>query len=345
MDQLTQMILIIGLLLFAGGLMYGVYLYFEKTKPKRIKQAKRQGRLDKEDEAYNSVMSTKSIANIMKKNGEDVTSAEITLERAEMALDAENYTRAKTLADEARDKLDSIREEGVIYSSTPTSSANKKAYTLEDIEDAPPSEEDMDEKTRELEEQKERLERLPENYMESQFEIEVARDMVKREGDEESRRLLRMAENKFEEGDYTGALSYSIKCKRCIDEDKAGLLAGQTIGKKKKETIVEETPGTGTLKKETVITEKRLDKTGGEYYCQECGNPVSREDKFCNKCGAKVEITEKCPECGDEIDPDDNFCSECGYEVKVTTFECPECGKELQGDVKFCPKCGVEFEE
>lgn len=325
--------------------MYGVYLYFEKTKPSRIKQAKRDRGLDIEDEAYNSVMSTKSIASIMKRNGEDVTSAEITIERAEMALEAGNFSRAKNLADEARDKLDSVREEGVIYSSTPASSSTKRAYTLESLPDISPAEEDLDEKTRELEEQKERLERLPDNYMESQFEIEVARDMVKKEGDEQARRLLDIAEKKFQEGDYTTALSYSIKCKKSIDEDRAGLLAGQTIGKKKKETIVEETPESGTLRKETVIKEERLDKTRGGYYCQECGNPVSREDKFCNKCGAKVEIVETCPQCGVEIDPDDNFCSLCGYEVKTTMFECPECGKELEGDVKFCPNCGVEFED
>lgn len=56
--------------------------------------------------------------------------------------------------------------------------------------------------------------------------------------------------------------------------------------------------------------------------CKNCGASVAREAKFCDKCGAKVEIpapvveeeTEKvvCPTCGESVAAGSKFCEKCG---------------------------------
>jgi RNA polymerase subunit RPABC4/transcription elongation factor Spt4 len=51
--------------------------------------------------------------------------------------------------------------------------------------------------------------------------------------------------------------------------------------------------------------------------CNECHEIVSREDNFCNACGAEVNIKTalNCAECNTEYEADDKFCAHCGKEL------------------------------
>jgi len=311
----------IALLLGATGSIWAVWYYLERSKSRRLKKAKKDLNIDPEDEVYNLVMSTKSICKVMKRDGHDVSAAEILLERAELALQADDYPKAMKLAEDAKKKIAQSKDISIQPSNT---------NTLVPEEDKPKSK-----AVKKFEERKEEIQNLPENYLESKFEIEVARDMVKETDDVEASRLLQIAEDKFSSKDYTGALSQAIKCKKWIDEDSAGLLAGQKIGKKKKPA---EESKTLSLK-ELPATESE-----GQHECSECGNQVSESDKFCNKCGAKIHLLQTCAACGAEVEISYNFCSECGEELGLVVYECPECGTEVDDDVQFCPQCGVELE-
>lgn len=46
--------------------------------------------------------------------------------------------------------------------------------------------------------------------------------------------------------------------------------------------------------------------------CLKCGVEVSKEDKFCSKCGAALW---ECTSCGTELKPGMKFCLECGTKV------------------------------
>lgn len=364
MDTTTFLMLMIGLLVLAAAMIYGIWLYLERSKSDRIKSVRKESSMSKENEAYNTVKSTKSIKNIMKRKGKDVGNAEMLLERAEMALDADNFSKAEELADDAKQEMETAGSSSGEMSSgmssgmssemtgemadktTEVSGGTDEAYTIEDLDKAPPMDENIDgERVEEMEEQREKIEDLPDNYLEAKFEIGVARELVDNKGNPEAEELLETAEEKYNMEEFTDALRYSIKCKKAIDEEEAGLLGGQKLeGEEEKER--EEAAVGGMEEVETGVEEKR----GGakkevevEFTCQECGSPVSREDKFCNQCGAKIEITMDCPECGAEVDAQHNYCSSCGSELRPTVYECPECGIELEEDVSFCPNCGLKF--
>jgi len=60
--------------------------------------------------------------------------------------------------------------------------------------------------------------------------------------------------------------------------------------------------------------------------CSVCGNEISRNDRFCSKCGAEQEIcydaeineeeTDKCPYCEAKLAKNATFCSACGTKLE-----------------------------
>ncbi|MGM0405617.1 MAG: zinc-ribbon domain-containing protein [Thermoplasmatota archaeon] len=345
------------------GFSAAILLFLEKTKDKRIANVRSSSNLDKEDEAYNAVKSAKSIINVMKRSGKNTSGAEIVIDRAELALQGRDYSRAISLAEEAKSKLEKNQQSTGITDVSKDidrskvdkgDSKMKKGYTIDEIDDLEMDEEDEEVKAKseELRKQKEKIQNLPENYLESKFEIQQASDMLKSEGGNiEAEELLKQAKICFDDDDYTEALKLSLRCKKAIDEDKAGLIKFKKISKKEAEGG--ETGGSSENKviKDTTIKriedgESTTQKTishEGEKICPECGYEGKEGDNFCPKCGTKMEVLLTCPSCGKEVDEEDNFCPGCGNELSSITFECPECSTEVDENVKFCPKCGVEF--
>lgn len=53
----------------------------------------------------------------------------------------------------------------------------------------------------------------------------------------------------------------------------------------------------------------------------------------------------KCLNCGVELAADDRFCAKCGFKVESTVMKtCKECGKKLAEDAMFCSGCGARLE-
>ncbi len=341
MDQNTVTLLMVAGLITAAVAIWVVWAYFERTKPTRIRKAREGNLLDSSDEAHNSVVTTESIINVMKKRGVDVAHSEILIQRAEMALDAGNHTKALRLSQEARDELDDAKSrphtprpvlKKVRRSEREPSDALDELVKLEES-----LKKDDVEKQEEFTQDREKIRVLPENYMESKFEIDVARGLVRERGNTEAMELLHTAERYFEDEDYTEALKYSIRAKKAVDVNEAGLLAPQKVDRSKKEPPVED--------KFTVKPAPEAKTSTGVLSCEECGNPVDETDKFCNQCGGKLEFKTTCPDCGKEVSNTHRFCSNCGGDLRATDYECPECGTEIDTDSKFCPACGVQFED
>ena len=49
--------------------------------------------------------------------------------------------------------------------------------------------------------------------------------------------------------------------------------------------------------------------------CPSCGAPTRRGAKFCEECGARLDLT--CPACGARVSPGKKFCSECGARLSA----------------------------
>lgn len=334
MEPFLLILIVVGLMV---GISASILYYLEKTKSDRIRSVKQSKTISDENEAYNHVKSTQSIARLLKSKGKDTEKASEMLFDAENEIERGNYAKAKKLAREAKNKLEQNK-----MNPTTTDENNeemdeerKKGYSLEELKEMDLDEEkEMSERAKKMKKQQKKLKALPDNYLESKFELDVVREKIDDVPDnEDAQNYYKLAEKHFEEGAYTEALKYSVRCKKAIDGDQSGLIGGQKIDKEKKEEIKEkmnkEIPEPDEIEE---IDELSLKQSIEE---DEYEKEVSEEKEG-------MEHLLKCPSCGHTADPDDNFCSNCGTELEFL-FECPNCGTEVDEEDNFCSKCGAEL--
>ncbi|MEF8831892.1 MAG: zinc ribbon domain-containing protein [Candidatus Thermoplasmatota archaeon] len=367
---MANALLIILVVIIFAVVSLSAYFYLEKTKKRRLKKIKTQSGLSPEDEAYNRVKRTEGATRMMKRKGKDVQQADEKVNKAEQALEKGDLSQAKDLAAKAKDDL---ADEKTDMEPSNDDEDVKRAYTVDELEEVEFKEsEEANRKRRELEEQKKKLESLPDNFLESKFEMKLARDLLNEtEHGQKAEELYAKAEKCFDEEDYTGALRYSIKCKKNIKgKEGAGLISGQDIDKKEgppekvKERFPDLVGGSEKSKDAFEKTKSKMqaeisDETEDEDYrpieeeeksevvktCPECGFEGGEDDSYCPKCGAELIIEKSaCPECGQEVEEGDEFCRNCGTLLEESTFVCPECSVEVGEEDEFCPNCGIEFE-
>ena len=87
-------------------------------------------------------------------------------------------------------------------------------------------------------------------------------------------------------------------------------------------------PAVDSIKSNTEELEKakqQLMKLEDKINCPNCGEPVLRSQKFCDKCGAKVAVEEPestvtvektCPNCGETVPGDQLYCANCGAKIE-----------------------------
>ncbi len=356
----TLLLLLLSIAIFFV-ISLAAYYYLEKTKEKRLRAVKREKKLSSKDEAYNRLKTAKRATELMQRRGKKVKQAKDKITKAEQALQKGDSSQAKKITNEVKEELSkapTIQED-----EDSSDKEFKKAYTVDELESLDKkSEESASERRKEMEKQKEMLESLPDNYLESKFEIEVARDLLQEEPDEEAERYFIKAEKCFEDEDYTEALRYSIKCKKTIKGEDAGLISGQDIDKKSgppkkmqekfpdllaeddvgKSSYVEEEKGSKGEDR-AVLKADEVDKTPKKE-CPGCGYRSKKDDTFCPKCGTELNSLIICGDCGSENESSDRFCRKCGSSLEETEMVCPECGTEVEDEDKFCPGCGVKFD-
>ena len=105
----------------------------------------------------------------------------------------------------------------------------------------------------------------------------------------------------------------------------------------------------------------------GLLRCQECGTANPEGTKFCQQCGAKLEIpapaapveVATCPGCGFQNPVGTRFCQECGKDMEAPQESpepqpvaeppsvepggplCPSCGITNKEGNRFCMECGA----
>lgn len=74
-------------------------------------------------------------------------------------------------------------------------------------------------------------------------------------------------------------------------------------------------------------------------FCNNCGNELPENAKFCNKCGTAVKIAENktCLNCGNELPKGAAFCNICGAKCGVSPFDKLMPTEEME----FCCKRGL----
>ncbi len=333
------------------------YFYLEKTKEKRLRKIRKESRLSPEDRAYNKVKRAEGVTRMMKRKGKEVDKAKEMVDKAEDALHKGKVNQAEKLASKVDDDISGVHNGG----EKQDNSEMKKAYTVDELEEVEFKDSKKgDKKRRELERQKKKLESLPDNYLESKFELKVAKELIEKEDqDEKAKKYFAKAEDCFENEDYTESLRYSIKCKKQIEgEEGAGLIAGQNIDKKESppEEVKEKYPDLiGEQEEKPRSSDEGLDESvstkdvsaGNNKLikrCPDCDFEGGEDDLYCPKCGVELITELNCPECGEEVEEEDEFCRKCGSPLDESQFVCPDCGREVDPEDEFCPGCGIEFE-
>lgn len=108
------------------------------------------------------------------------------------------------------------------------------------------------------------------------------------------------------------------------------------------------------------LLEKRKLAVQGLRRCEKCGNVLSLDSAFCNKCGEKLIPLEPevltdgplCPQCKSPVEPGVAFCTKCGAKlndehqetVQPAILKCPDCGEICEPGTRFCVKCGKALE-
>ncbi|OGS41768.1 MAG: hypothetical protein A3K67_02045 [Euryarchaeota archaeon RBG_16_62_10] len=295
-ERYILLAIIVGLMAFV--------LFFElkvmRSKTKEVRKAS-----IKKDEAYNTVLTTRSVLNAMQRQGKGTGSAEQLLSAGKQAMQSGQYDRCIELCAEAREELIKPKERKVRAVPSPATKEGERE-ALEEVAESilSSSEEPEPEEVSGAEEYKGA--KLPAdkdgNYLAAKFEIQTAKADIKRALDKgretaEAQNLMTDAESEFVAGNYTKALSLAVRARRATSAEAA------SEGIRLKSAPMPAKPG------------PRPAVVGAAGMCHACGEALEADDGFCSKCGARVPRERMCASCGTKPRPTDTFCRKCGSKI------------------------------
>ena len=284
-EQLILVAILAGLMLFV--------LWFEfRLMRGRSKESRTFSQ--KKDEAFNAILTTRHVINVVQRTGRDTRVAQSVLEEAKYAMQKNDYDNAILLAEKARGEL----SRPVAPPEDGNGPANELESVAEEVLATPSSSENLYTGTR-----------LPVdqtgNFLSAQFELNGAKDDISKaaaKGRDVSaaQSLMTEADAAFKQGNYTRVLSLAVRARRAVG-------GGGAI-----ETIPLRNPQLDDVEEEPKAPPAELQTRG---ICAKCGEPVDKEDAFCGKCGARVIVDRTCENCGTKARPADKFCRKCGGKV------------------------------
>lgn len=74
-------------------------------------------------------------------------------------------------------------------------------------------------------------------------------------------------------------------------------------------------------------------------FCTKCQENLPDDARFCEQCGATVEVKLVCKQCQSQLREGAKFCDHCGATVEQKLV-CKQCQSELREGAKFCDACG-----
>ncbi|GEM_PF-2156601 len=300
----SDITLTIVLLVMAVIMMVVSYIMLAFMKKSKLKKLSEES--DPKTEAYNQLQMLKAMVRVMKERNKDTTPVENMIKKAEKAYSMENYAECIEIVNNAKRVLTRIREEQVVDDGISPRVAEEMRI-IKKIEESAPKDAELPTPLRELEKD------LPENFLQSKFEIRVVEGKIVSYEDGEIKEAamiyLQRAKDAFNNKDYTEALRLAVKSNRILE---TGIIPEE----KPRQIANPEMPVSPPPKREVVpIVEEDKDNEE-ELRCPNCGAVVRPEDKFCWNCGSKLVFTYTCPSCGAEVSSEDKFCRQCGYKLK-----------------------------
>ncbi len=302
MEGYTLIVAISVMIVFVV-VVYIMLAYMKKTRVKKMREES-----DPKEDAFNQIQMLRTMVRLMRDKGYTVSPVENMIVKAQMAYHTGNYGECIEIVNNAKRVLTRIREEATLPDGISPRVAEEMKI-IKKIEEKASSQDEMPPQVKDFER------KLPQNYLQSKFEINVVEDKITKKDDgavkDAAMLYLRKAKEAFEIGEYTESLKFAIRSNRILDTNEIPVETPIVESKPEVIKVPQIEP------KVVSITEtKKEEKKEEELHCPNCGAVVRREDKYCWNCGAKLVWTYKCPRCGGEVTTEDNYCRHCGYKLK-----------------------------
>ncbi len=302
---MNDLIMIIIAMFILLGIVVGLMIYLKRIKKGSVVIREKR---DVEEEAYNQMQMVRNMARLMRDKGYDTSSVDSMLRKAMVAYDSSRYVECIEIANNAKRILLRMRDEQRVEDGLSPQVA-RELEIMKRIEMSAPKKEEMPPQVKDF------IKKLPENYLQSKFEIKVVEDkLLKAEKGkiwEVAALYLQKAKDAFFREDYTEALRLAIKSGKILDTGEIPTDSNKIQTRK----II----GDVESKELAIIPHKEEDIEPVEeegLRCPECNAVVREEDKFCWNCGAKLVFIFECPNCGAEVSSEDRFCRQCGHRLR-----------------------------
>lgn len=275
-------------------------LYFEMRVMRGRSKATRKMSIRK-DEAYNAILTCRSVINVMERQGASVHEARALVDKAKSHMQRGEHEIAIDLCEKARDELTKARSKPREPSARP-SAARRDA--LEDVAEDIVSSSSRRRPTEDSYSGSKLEVQGGPNYLVAKFELNTAREEIARAeggGSDVSgaKASLDRAQAEFDAGNYAKALSMAVKAKKAVSTQGTE----DTIRLK----------GTERVERPTEAIDGEA--AGVVDVCSSCGSEIDPEDTFCGSCGNRREKERVCSSCGRVATGSDKFCRKCGSKV------------------------------
>ena len=280
-------------------LIMALVLFFElRVMRGKAKQARKANQ--RKDEAYNAVLTTRSVMNVLEREGVDTAKARAIFDRARDCMASGEYGRTMDLCESARAELMKCRQ----TAAGPAERDGELNDELDRLASDIVRSDDRPSRSNEYKGTKLPVEEGS-GYLSAKFELETARDEISdsRTGKvpPEARSLLARAEKEFETANYPKALSLAVRARKAMCPD----AAVDAIPLMKRSPV-------GGAGKEVEDLAEVEDADAVERRCASCNSMVLPDDVFCATCGAPSSRVRECASCGRQAKASDRFCRKCG---------------------------------
>jgi Double zinc ribbon len=272
-----------------------------------------------EDRAFNRLRMASSEADILERQGTDVSRPRMLLQSAQEAFNRHNYPSALSSAQSAHEALVSLRQGTAPATSrfpgnAPGSNPQRSGETIfapnSPAPVAAPAVSMPSASRLGFAASGSEVSRAPpRNQAESRFEISVLSDEIaearqksrKDSAVAESESLRLQASRAYERADYTEALRFALRGRRRIGGH-LETLSSSVGASPTRSGFLTNAPGS-----EVDFAVRAADSAR----CPQCGAPIIVADKFCRGCGTP-QVARSCPRCQQRAQPGDTFCGNCG---------------------------------
>lgn len=290
------------LVVILAVVMVVVVIFEMRVMKKKSKEAQRVGQ--KKDEAYNAVLTTRSVMNSLSNQGKSTGNAPMLVERAKVAMNNSNFDRCIDLCAQARKELTKPSEPGGAEEPASEEAGDRLEEVAENIlsDGMPPANTDSYKGSK--------LSRGSEgNYLGAKFEITAAKGDISRAAKagaevSEAETLMSQADTSFTAGNYDKALSFAVRARRSLNPDRSREVIPLRSARAKEEP-----------EPEPEVYDVEEEKTPSGFPCPKCGKLLDPSDVFCGKCGARLSKERVCGNCGAKAKPKDVFCRKCGERI------------------------------